>query len=484
MRQLIPLLALALSASLIWPQANDPDDESYDVLFIAVDDLNDWVGFLGGHPQAQTPNMDRLAESGMAFTNAQSPSAVCHAVRTAVLTGLRPSTSGIYGNSPDWRDQEVFQGKPTLPRYFRENGYTTQGAGKIFHAHTYAEYGLTGFNDTTAWDEYFPSLDRQLPDELGPINIPANGNPFGRTFDWAGLVAEDYALADGQVTTWVSGRIRAASDGPRFIAAGIYRPHLPWYVPNAYLERFPLEDVQLPPHIEGDLDDVPPIARRSTFNSVEAHEWILEDEDRWREGVRAYLASMSYADAMVGRLLEALEASGRADRTIIVLWSDHGFHLGEKERWRKFTLWGESLHVPFIIVAPGVTRPGSRSDTPVSLQDIYPTLVDLAGLELPEHVEGRSLVPLLQDPAMEWDHPTLSTFGYKNHAVVSDRYKYIRYSDGSEELYDVREDPNEWTNLATESGYDAVKRDLAAYLPDFDAPDLARQPGPAGTGRE
>jgi arylsulfatase A-like enzyme len=444
-----------------------------------VDDLNDWVGYLGGHPQTETPNLDRLAARGMAFTNAQSPSAVCHAVRTAVLTGLAPSTSGIYGNTPDWRDQEIFRDKATLPRHFRDNGYATRGAGKIFHAHTYAAYGLTGFNDTTAWDEFFPSLDRQLPDELGPMDIPANGNAYGRSFDWAGLVAEDYALGDGQVATWISERVRAEDAGPRFIAAGIYRPHLPWYVPESYLERLPLDDVQLPPHLEGDLDDVPDYARRSTFNSVEAHDWILE-QGNWREGVRAYLASITYADAMVGRLIDALDASGRADRTIIVLWSDHGFHLGQKDRWRKFTLWRESLHVPFVIVAPGVTRPGSQSAAPVSLQDIYPTLVELVGLERPAHVQGRSLVPLLTEPSVEWNHPTLSTYGFGNHAVVSDRFKYIRYNDGSEELYDVRQDPNEWANLAGDAAHDAVKRELAVHLPAADAPDLARQGGRAG----
>jgi arylsulfatase A-like enzyme len=470
-RLLIPFVVLTLSPPLAAAQENTP----YDILFIAIDDLNDWVGYLGGHPQAETPNIDRLAEAGMAFTNAQSPSAVCHAVRTAVLTGLRPSTSGIYYNSPDWRNQEVFRGKQTLPRLFRDNGYATRGAGKIFHAHTYDESGLTGFNDTTAWDAYFPGLDRQLPDELGPMTIPANNGLFGRTFDWAPLVAEDYALGDGQVATWISSQIRAAGDdGPRFNAAGIYRPHLPWYVPEVDFERFPLDGIQLPPTLEGDLDDVPPIATRSTFNSVEVHDWILRGAGRWREGVQAYLASIAYADAMVGRLLDALADSGRADRTIIVLWSDHGFHLGEKERWRKFTLWNESLHVPFIIVAPGVTRPGSRTDAPVSLQDIYPTLVELADLDLPGHVEGRSLVPLLRDPDMDWDHPTLSTFGYRNHSVVSSRFKYIRYADGSEELYDVERDPNEWTNLAGQARYEAVKSELATYLPEVDAPDLAR----------
>ena len=464
----IAVLAMILSASFASAQEAPP----YDVLFISVDDLNDWVGYLGGHPQTQTPNIDRLAARGMGFMNAQSPSAICHAVRTALLTGLRPSSTGIYGNAPDWRTQAVFQGKPTLPRYFRDNGYLTRGAGKIFHAHTYAPGGLTGYNDTTAWDDFFPSLDRQLPDELTPFNIPANGGPFGRTFDWARLVAADHALGDGQVTTWITEQLATDTPGPRFIAAGIYRPHLPWYVPEKYFDKFPLDTIQLPPHIQGDLDDIPPNATRSTLNSVEIHQWLLQ-EDRWREGVQAYLASVNYADAMVGRLLDALDASGRADRTIIVLWGDHGFHLGEKERWRKMTLWTESLHVPFIIVAPGVTTPGSRVTAPVSLMDIYPTLVELAGLEPLPWLEGRSLVPLLKDPSMAWNHPTLSTYGYRNHAVVSDTFKYIRYADGSEELYDVVRDPNEWTNLAGLERYDDVKRELAGYMPVDNAADLA-----------
>jgi arylsulfatase A-like enzyme len=200
------------------------------------------------------------------------------------------------------------------------------------------------------------------------------------------------------------------------------------------------------------------------------------DNDKWAEGVRAYLAAITFADAMVGRLLDALDQSGRADRTIIVLWGDHGFHLGEKERWRKMTLWNESLHVPFIIVAPGVTKPGSSTEWPVSLMDVYPTLAELAGLPLPDYVDGRSLVPLLEEPTMDWDHPTLSTYGYKNHAVVGRRYKYIRYEDGSEELYDLVADPNEWTNLADERSLRDVKRELATYMPATDAPDRARRP--------
>jgi arylsulfatase A-like enzyme len=472
MRKAIATLLLLLLAPLA------PAQQKYDVLFIALDDLNDWVGYLGGHPQTQTPNIDRLAARGMAFMDAQSPSAVCHAVRTALLTGLRPSTTGIYGNGPDWRTQEIFRGKQTLPRFFRDNGYLTEGGGKIFHAHTWTASGFSGFNDTTAWNAFYPSLDRQLPDEPGPFTIPANGSLWGRSFDWAGLVAEDISMGDGQVVDWVTRRIREKSDKPRFIAAGIYRPHTPWYLPQKYFDKFPLETIQLPPHIDGDLDDVPEIARRSTNNSTEIHKWVLE-KNQWKQGVRGYLASINFADTMVGQLLDALKASGRESRTIIVLWGDHGYHAGEKERWHKFTLWKESLHVPFVIVAPGITRPGSKGTAPVSLMDIYPTLAELAGLQAPAYLEGRSLVPLLKNPSINWDHPTLSTYGFKNHAVVGERYKYIRYSDGSEELYDKKNDPHEWTNLAGKPGYEDVKKDLARHFPATDAPDLigrARRP--------
>ena len=445
-----------------------------DVLFIAIDDLNDWVGYLGGHPQTQTPNIDRLAARGMAFMNAHSPSALCNPARTALLTGLRPTTSGIYGNAPDWRSQPRFEGLATLPRHFRDQGYGTFGAGKLFHAHTFADAGMTGFNDLNAWDAFYPSIDRQLPDELGPVRRPANGNPITSGFDWAELVAEDSAIGDGQTTDWIAHQLLAETGRPRFTAAGIFRPHLPWYVPGKYFDMHPLEEIQLPATRDDDLDDIPPAGARSAFNSVELHDWV-KSEDQWRAAVQAYLASISFADAMVGKLLDALDASGRAENTIIVLWGDHGFHLGEKSRWRKSTLWAESTHVPFIIVAPGVTVAGSHSAEPVSLMDIYPTLTELAGLNTPRHVEGQSLVPLLTDPDRAWDFPALVTYGFGNHAVVSDRYRYIQYRDGEEELYDIIADPNEWNNLAGQADYDEVLDGLRARIPMDQADDLARR---------
>ena len=449
--------------------------ERPDVLFIAVDDLNDWIGVLGGHSQTKTPNIDRLAARGMTFTNAHATSPLCNPSRTALLTGLRPSSSGVYGNDEDWRTIERFEGLPTLPRHFRDNGYRTLGAGKVFHAHTFAPSGFTGLNDTTAWSAFYPSLQRQLPDEIGPPIKPSNRNPLVRVFDWAPVVAEDSAIGDGQVVSWIERQLLAETGSPRFIAAGIYRPHLPWYVPQKYFDMHPLQSVELPAVMENDLDDVPEGARAGTFQAVELHEWIVE-ERRWKEGVQAYLASVSFADAMVGRVLGALEQSGRADETIIVLFGDHGFHLGEKQRWRKMTLWEESTRVPLIVVAPGVTTPGSKSGEAVSLSDLYPTLTELAGLERPVHVDGRSLVPLLRDPETAREEPAVITYGYNNHAVRDERYRYIRYADGSEELYDHESDPNEWHNLAGRRGYAGVIAELARYLPAENVPAAGPPP--------
>jgi choline-sulfatase len=466
------ILATAVACTAVSANAQEAPTERPDVLLILVDDLNDWVGFLGGHPQTSTPNIDRLAARGMAFTNAHSPSALCNPSRTAFLSGLLPSTTGVYGNAPDWRTVEAFRNVATLPHYFRDQGYRTLGAGKIFHAHTFGASGFSGYNDTAAWDAFYPSLDRQLPDEVGPPSRPANANPIGRELDWAPLVAEDSALGDGQVAGWIERQLSAATGSPRFVAAGLYRPHLPWYVPDKYFAMHPLDSIELPPHRADDLDDVPEVARKGEFNSTEFHDWVLE-ADQWQAGVQGYLASISFADAMVGRLIDALDASGRADNTIIVLFGDHGFHLGEKSRWRKMTLWEESTHVPLIVVAPGVTTPGSITAHAVSLMDVYPTLADLAGLEIPSHVQGRSLVPLLESPERGWDFPVLTTYHYSNHAVRSDRYRYIRHADGSEELYDHAADPNEWTNLADAPQLAGVKAELSRLLPNRNAKDLA-----------
>ena len=468
------ILVIVTFLSLVPGSSAETNTEKPDILFIMVDDLNDWVGPLEGHPQVRTPNIDKLAARGMTFRNAHAPAPLCSPSRTALLTGLKPSTTGVYDNRPDWRDLDAFNAIPSLPKYFNNNGYNTLGAGKIFHAHTFEPEGLKGYNDLTAWDSFYPSVDRQLPEEMTPPLRPANGNPVAITFDWAALDIYDETMGDGKITTWITRQISEETGGPRFIAAGIYRPHLPWYTPSQYFDLYQVGSIKLPETIPDDLDDVPSIATRPFLELTDKppmaeHRWVA-DTGKWQDGVQAYLASISFADAQVGRIMEALDASGRVQNTIIVLISDHGFHLGEKERWRKDTLWEEATRIPFIIVAPGITTPASHSNRPVSLMDIYPTLAELAGLDVPPHVEGNSLVPLLEDSSAPWKHVALTTAGFRNHSVRDERYRYTRWSDGSEELYDHYNDPHEWENLAGADALAGIKQELASKLPNTNAP--------------
>ena len=460
----IPVLALGQNA------------EAPDILFISIDDMNDWVSPLDGHPQTITPNMERLAERGLVFTNAHAPAPLCNPSRTALLTGLRPSTTGVYGNGNDWEANDVANSVRMLPGYFKDAGYRVMGGGKIFHS---------GHNDRSSWHGYYPSFDYARPHETIPAGMPANGNPFNNnaitnSFDWGPIVSEDSATSDGQLADWMARHLNEASDGPRFDALGFRRPHQPWFVPQKYFDMHPLDSIMLPPIVENDLSDVPDAALRGNFVTAcctigrvpgqELHAWVLET-GQWPNAVQGNLASISFVDAMLGRVLDGLDASGRADDTILVVFGDHGYHVGEKSNYAKRTLWRESTRVAMFIVAPGITQPGTRTDAPVNLLDIYPTLAELAGLPSPDHVEGVSLVPLLENPGADWDHPTLTTNGYGNHAISGDRYRYIRWTDGSEELYDIEADPHEFTNLAGDPGMNAVKAELAAWLPDENAPD-------------
>jgi len=447
-----------------------------DVLFIAIDDLNDWVGVLGGHPQAKTPNIDALAERGMLFTNAHTPAAACLPARTAILFGMSPFSSGVYTQLGDWRTNPTFDDKISLPRYFRENDYLTLGGGKLFHSHTYAVSAFGGQQDVNAWDAYFPSLDRQMPDEIFP---PVNPNQQGAAgggistghFDFGPTITTPEAMADGQIATWISQQLLAARTSPRFISTGIFRPHLPWYAPKEYFDMYPVEDIILPDYLENDLDDVPAVYADLAGAEPDLNEstmdWIKERGPRkWQEAVQGYLASVSFSDAMVGKIIDALDESGQADNTIIVLWADHGFHLGEKDSWGKMTLWDETTRVPFIIVAPGITTPGSRTDEVVSTQSIYATLMELTGLERPDWVDGNSLVPLLENPDMAWDDVAITTYGdYGNFSVRDDNYRYIVYSNGEEELYNNEVDPLEYINLANDPAYTAIKARLASRIP-------------------
>lgn len=452
----IPLLTgLLLGLVILGPLAAA---EKPNVLFLAVDDLNDWITPLGGHPQSATPNIDRLAKRGMLFTSTYCAAPACNPSRAALMTGIRPSTSGVYNNPDPWR--VAMPDAVTLPQHFMAHGYTALGSGKIYHG---------SFPDPASWDEYWPSKTKQTPGDPMPPNRPINGIPNTAHFDWGPVDVDDAEMGDAQVADWVIQQLGRKYDKPFFLACGMFRPHLPWYVPQKYFDQFPLEDIRLPEVLKDDLDDIPPAGIRMARPDRD-HAKVVK-YNQWHKAVQGYLASIAFCDGQIGRVLDALDASPYASNTIIVFWTDHGWHLGEKEHWRKFALWEEATRTPMLIVAPGVA-PGSRCDTPVGLIDIYPTLADLCGLPARDELAGASLRPLLEDSNAAWERPALTTHGRNNHALRSTRYRYIRYEDGSEELYDHQVDPMEWKNLAGDPEYGEVKQGLARWLPEKNVPKM------------
>ncbi len=451
------------------------------VLFVVVDDLNDWVGCLGGHPQVATPHIDRLASRGMLFSNAHCSASLCNPSRASVLTGTLPSSNGVHGNEQDWRKSPYLAGHETLPEYFRKRGYWTAAGGKIFHANHGGECGalqgghggLQGFDQPAAWTERFPSHEQQLPKLPVPTGRNFNGLDIWH-WDWGAIDVPETATEDGQVADWAAatlGRLGrpepdTAARAPWFLAVGLYAPHGPWYCPPDYFEQYPLPALQLPAlNPADDLDDVPAIAKRHLGSASGDYHARVTGNGLYLQAVQAYLAQIAFADARLGEVLAALDQTGQADNTVIVLWSDHGWHLGEKQKWHKGTNWEEGTRVPLIIVAPGVAKPGSVCSAPVSLVDLYPTLLDLCALPAYERLDGDSLVPWLQDPAAPRDKPAYTINGGRHQSVRSERWRYIRYGDGSEELYDHESDPTEYRNLADNAEFDDIKRQLSAHFP-------------------
>lgn len=450
--------AMGLSRAEASPSFSRGNAARPNVLFIAVDDLNDWISPLGGYPGARTPNFDRLASRGVTFTNAHCPAPLCNPSRAALMTGFRPSTSGVYENDQPWRDSPRLKDAVTLPQHFRAHGYRAVGGGKIYHG---------SFMDPASWDAYFPSQTKDHPPDPLPPGRPLNGIPNAAQFDWGPVDVADSDMADMKVAEWAAGELSRTQDEPLFLACGISKPHLPWYVPQKYFDMYPLESITLPIVNENDLDDVPPIGVQMA-NPNGDHRKVIE-HDQWRQAVQGYLAATSFADAVLGRILDAFDAGPWKDDTVIALWSDHGWHLGEKLHWRKFALWEEATRNALMFVAPGVTTPGSRCDQAVDLMGVYPTLTELCGLPEREEIEGASLVPSLKHPEMERRRPALTTYRQGNHSLRTERWRYTRYSDGGEELYDHANDEREWTNLATKPEYAGIKDELAQWLPKRNA---------------
>jgi len=422
------------------------------VLFIAVDDLNDWVGCLGGNPDTRTPNIDRLAARGMLLTNAQCAAPSCVPSRGALMTGVMPSDSGIYCNrNGAFRRYEDLKDRVTLTQYFGKNGYHTMGVGKILHNSSAIDYNE--HNPITYW---------RNPE---PAGVDCTKQPRTKQEYLAWWKPVDVKLAemtDWKMAQWAAKQLKRSYEKPFFLACGIFRPHEPWNVPPEYYEKFPLDKLTLPRIRKNDLDDLGPSRKPNPVVTE-----IVEDETTWRKGVQAYLANINFADECVGILLDALDASPYRDNTLVILWSDHGWHLGEKFHWSKFTLWEESAHCVLICAAPGV-KPGSRCKQPVNLLDIYPTLLEMCNLPMKDGLAGQSFLPQLRNPELARD-PSI-TANEHGFSVRSERWRYIAYNDGTEELYDHDNDPMEWHNLAGKAEHARIQASLKKFVPKNPVP--------------
>ena len=441
-------LAIAFSLAAVSALAEDKPN----VLFIAVDDLNDFPAFSGCYPDAKTPHMDRLAERGVVFTRAHCQFPLCGPSRASVMSGLLPSTLGYDNHMKDLALQERARvlGTELLHGYFGNHGYKTMAVGKICHHNV-----PIGSVDVRGDRGGFSG---------GTGKLKANWHQNGTSTDWAMAPKNDQELPDHQAATWAVARLGETHQKPFLLMVGFLRPHVPWYVPKKWFDLYDRKTITLPPYRDDDLDDLPQIAKDiSILKQYPRTNWAIENK-QWRNIVHAYLACISFSDHQVGRVLDALDASPYKDNTIIVLWSDHGYHLGEKNTFQKQTLWERSSHVPLAIAGPGIEGK-RRCNRVVSLVDLYPTLIDMCNLPANPRNEGRSLVPLVREPGKSWPYPAIIGWTKNSFAIQNESYRYIRYGDGSEELYDHRSDPNEWSNLAGEPELAPVRRKLGGFIP-------------------
>ena len=447
----------------VWSQPLDKPN----ILFIAIDDLNDWVGVLHGHPQVQTPHLDRLAERGFLFANAHTQAPLCNPSRTSVLTGMRPGSTGIYGLAPRYRTLESTEDIVSLPQFLSQHGYHTISSGKILHG------GITEVERAFEFDEWGPDggfgpfpEQKLVRKKLDMIDHPL--------IDWGPFPMEsDTGILDYKLATWASNRLMelgaSESEQPFFLGVGFHKPHVPLYVSQQWFDLYPIDDIILPPAPQKDRMDVPDFAWYLHWFLPEPRlSWLIENQE-WKAKVQAYLACVSFVDAQVGRVLDGLDKAGLTESTVVVLWSDHGYHLGEKGITGKNSLWEPATRVPLIFAGPGIPE-GHTSHEAVELLDIYPTLIALSGLPTGTDLEGMPLTPFFQQSDFKRDRPAITTHNPDNHAVRDRRWRYISYADGSEELYDMMRDPHEFQNLASVAEYDSIKKQMKEWLPGKSQP--------------
>nr|WP_168567180.1 sulfatase [Crateriforma spongiae] len=455
-------------------------DTPPNVVFLAVDDMNDFVGCLPSRPGAITPNIDRLAARGVCFTNAHTAGVFCAPSRAAIFSGQYASTTGCY-TTPNYfvHHPEI----ESLQMSFAKAGYSTLGAGKLFHH-------PAGAIDQRGWTKFF--LRNQFQREGGwALESWSRGTPVPQPFpasvynqgkeitgglflEWGAIPnnRED-EMADSIRANWAVQQLARSHDTPFFLACGFYAPHYPNYCPQKYFDLYDRDTISTPAFKDDDLVDLPDKIRKQRENRKAFHYDKLVAMGAWKDALHGYLACTSYADAMVGRILDALEAGPHADNTIVVLWSDHGYHLGEKGQWGKHTLWERTSNVPFVWAGPGIAE-GAKTDVTVSLIDIYPTLVETCNLPAPrQDLEGVSLASILKNPAEADDRTVyLPYINPGEYGLMNRQWRFIHYDDDNQELYNVKEDPHEWNNLASDPQHADVIAELRASAPtEFAAPE-------------
>ncbi|WP_158837373.1 sulfatase [Polaribacter sp. L3A8] len=458
---LLPLLFLTCTTK-DRKTAEELHPKNPNVLFIAVDDLNTWLGCLNNYSNTKTPNIDRLAAKGVLFSNAHCQAPLCGPSRASLMTGLRPSTTGIYGMISDDKirrpDNPSTKEITFLPEYFKNNGYHTMGIGKLFHK--YAPKGL--FDDEGGRVNGFGPLPKKrfVWDGVGT----ANKNYGHTSTDWGAFPEQDSLMPDHKSANWAVERLKRNYNKPFFMGVGFLRPHVPFYVPQKWFDMHPIEGIDVAPYLEDDLNDVPPIGLAiNDLPMMPSTKWAKESGE-WKKIIQAYLACISYVDYEVGRVLDALENSEYANNTVIVLWSDHGYRMGEKGTFAKHALWEPATKAPLMFAAPNLPK-GKVVNTPVEMLSIYPTLLELCNLPAYDRNEGVSLVSTMTSEKEVKNAYALTTYGMNNHAVKANGFRFIQYEDGSQELYDHSNDPNEFTNLAENPKYANEIEKLKKYLP-------------------
>ncbi|MCM2679377.1 sulfatase [Echinimonas agarilytica] len=452
----------------LWLFATTASAKGPNILVIMTDDQNDW-SFYGDQSPIKTPNLDLLKQQSVVFNHAYTASPVCGPSRTAFFSGLYPHTTGGYYNKADfWRKKGPLENIETMTELFMRNGYMTYGHGKLYHSKMTKERNKKNWSNKTSGGGFGP-----WPKKSNYIQTAKQkGNKFFSVEEWDG---PDSDFPDIRNADKMREFLSQQHDKPFFAVYGLWRPHSPYTAPRRFFDMYDPESIQFPAGYKADdLDDIP--AAGQVFSKIWKGRWDLggdKQKANWRRVLHGYYACTSFADWNVGQVMKALDKGPNAKDTIVLFWSDNGYHLGEKHHYEKATVWEQAARVPLAIRLPDGLNAGKVVQQPVVNVDFYPTLVELAGLEMPANpIDGKSMVELLKDPNARWDRPAISSYGSGVVSVRDIRFRYIQYPDGSEELYDHDNDPHEWTNLANKPDYDKVKERLKRSLPTKWYPSL------------